>query len=139
MRTANRNTLWADIFVKELINQGLQAVCVAAGSRSTPLTLAFASSKEIQIYSHIDERSAAYFALGMARAGGKPVALVCTSGTAAANFYPAVIEANYSEVPLIVLSADRPHELRDSGSNQSIDQVKMYGGHVRWFVEVMQP
>jgi len=139
VRTANRNTLWADIFVKELINQGLQAVCVAAGSRSTPLTLAFASSKEIQMYSHIDERSAAYFALGMARAGGKPVALVCTSGTAAANFYPAVIEANYSEVPLIVLSADRPHELRDSGSNQSIDQVKMYGGHVRWFVDVMQP
>ena len=139
MNPTNKNTLWAEIFVRELINQGLQGVCIAAGSRSTPLTLAFASQKGVKLYSHIDERSAAYFALGMARASGKPVALVCTSGTAAANFYPAVIEANYSEVPLLVLTADRPHELRDSGANQTIDQVKMYGNHVRWFIDVMQP
>lgn len=139
MNPANRNSLWAEVFVKELAKQGLEAVCVAAGSRSTPLTLAFAASEEIEVYSHIDERSAAYFALGMAKASGKPVALVCTSGTAAANFYPAIIEANYGEVPLLALTSDRPPELRHSGANQTIDQVKMYGDHVRWFVDVMPP
>lgn len=139
MNLANRNTLWAEVFVTELAKQGLRSVCVGAGSRSTPLTIAFAASNEIDLYSHIDERSAAYFALGIAKASGKPVALVCTSGTAAANLYPAIIEANYADVPLLILTADRPPELRDSGSNQTIDQVKMFGDHVRWFADLPLP
>lgn len=138
MNAANRNTLWAGIFAAELEKLGLEAVCIAPGSRSTPLTLAFADTR-IKTYLHSDERSAAYFALGLARASGKPVALVCTSGTAAANFFPAVIEANYSEAPLIVLTADRPAEMRESGANQTIDQIKLFGDHVRWFVDVPPP
>jgi len=125
--------------VDELARAGLRAVCIAPGSRSTPLTLAFAEHGGIAVYSHIDERSAGFFALGMARAGDAPVALLCTSGTAAANFHPAIIEAYQSQAPLLVLTADRPHDQRDSGANQTIDQVKMYGDHVRWFVDVAPP
>ena len=135
---ANRNTIWSGIFVNELKKLGLDSVCIAPGSRSTPLAVAFAES-EINVYVHSDERSAAYFALGLARASRKPVALVCTSGTAAANFFPAIIEANYSEVPLIVLTADRPAEMRESGANQTIDQLKLFGDHVRWFADVPAP
>ncbi len=138
MNTANRNTIWCGIFVSELKKLGLDCVCIAPGSRSTPLAIAFAESG-IRVYVHSDERSAAYFALGLARASKKPVALLCTSGTAAANFFPAIVEANYSEVPLIVLTADRPAELRESGANQTIDQLKLYGEHVRWFADVPAP
>ena len=138
MNLANRNTIWSGIFVAELKKLGLDSVCIAPGSRSTPLAIAFSESG-IHIYTHSDERSAAYFALGLARAGRKPVALVCTSGTAAANFYPAIVEANYSEVPLLVLTADRPAELRESGANQAIDQLKLFGDHVRWFADVPAP
>lgn len=139
MTAPNRNTLWAGIFVDELSRAGLRAVCIAPGSRSTPLTLAFAEHPDITVYSLLDERGAAFFALGLALASESPVALVCTSGTAAANFYPAIVEANYAQVPLLVLTTDRPHELRHSGANQTIDQVKMFGDHVRWFVEVAPP
>lgn len=139
MSAPNRNTLWAQVFVDELVRAGLRAVCIAPGSRSTPLTMAFARCRHIPVYSHIDERSAGFFALGMALADGEPVALVCTSGTATANFHPAIIEAYYGQVPLLVLTADRPPELRNSGANQTIDQVKMYGDHVRWFVDVAPP
>ena len=138
MNTANRNTIWAGVFVGELKKLGLDSVCIAPGSRSTPLAVAFAESG-IKIYVHSDERSAAYFALGLARASRKPVALVCTSGTAAANFFPAIVEANTSEVPLLVLTADRPAEMRESGANQTIDQQKLFGDHVRWFVDVPAP
>lgn len=138
MNAANRNTLWAGILAAELKKLGLAAVCIAPGSRSTPLALAFAESG-MRLYVHSDERSAAYFALGLARASRSPVALVCTSGTAAANFFPAIVEANYSEVPLLVLTADRPAELRESGANQTIDQIKLFGSHVRWFVDVPAP
>ncbi|MBI5838588.1 MAG: 2-succinyl-5-enolpyruvyl-6-hydroxy-3-cyclohexene-1-carboxylic-acid synthase [Chloroflexi bacterium] len=138
MNTANRNTIWSGIFAAELKKLGLESVCIAPGSRSTPLAIAFAESG-IRIYTHSDERSAAYFALGLARASRKPVALVCTSGTAAANFFPAIVEANYSETPLLVLTADRPAELRESGANQTIDQLKLYGDHIRWFVDVPAP
>ncbi|HRO90296.1 MAG TPA: thiamine pyrophosphate-binding protein, partial [Promineifilum sp.] len=137
--STNINTRWMAIFVDELARNGLDAVCIAPGSRSTPLTLAFAAQPAIRIYRHLDERSAGFFALGMAKATRKPVALVCTSGTAAANFHPAIIEAYYSHVPLIILTADRPAELRGSGANQTIDQIKMYGDHVRWSVEVPTP
>ena len=136
---ANRNTLWASIFVDELFRSGLKAVCIAPGSRSTPLTLAFAKHGGIKIYTHLDERSAGFFALGLALASDEPVALLCTSGTAAANFFPAIIEAHMSRVPLIVITADRPPELRHSGANQTIDQVKMYGDQVLWSVDVGLP
>jgi 2-succinyl-5-enolpyruvyl-6-hydroxy-3-cyclohexene-1-carboxylate synthase len=136
---ANPNSHWASILVDELARSGLEAVCLAPGSRSTPLTLAFAAHPTIRIYRHLDERSAGFFALGMALATNKPVALVCTSGTAAANFHPAIIEAYYSHVPLLILTADRPPELRQSGANQTIDQVKMFGDHVRWSVDAPTP
>ncbi len=135
----NPNTFYAETFVDALARSGLQAVCIAPGSRSTPLTLAFAKHDGIKKYTHLDERSAAFFALGMAMASDKPVAMVCTSGTAAANFFPAIIEANMSRVPLLVLTADRPHELRHSGANQTIDQIKMYGDHVLWSVDMPLP
>lgn len=139
MSTPNRNLLWATIIVDELARSGLRAVCIAPGSRSTPLAVAFAEHDDIQVYSIIDERSAAFFALGLALASERPVAVVCSSGTATANFYPAIIEAHYAGVPLLILTADRPPELRDSGANQTVDQVKMYGKHVRWAVDVALP
>jgi 2-succinyl-5-enolpyruvyl-6-hydroxy-3-cyclohexene-1-carboxylate synthase len=133
------NNLWSAIFVDQLARAGLQAVCIAPGSRSTPLTLAFDYHPDIKVYLHLDERSAAFFALGLAQATGRPVAVVCTSGTAAAEFHPAIVEAYQAQVPLIVLTADRPPELRDSGANQTIDQVKMYGDHVLWAVDAPLP
>ncbi len=135
----NRNTLWGSVLVAELAAGGLEAVCIAPGSRSTPLTVAFASHPEIRVFSHLDERSAAYFALGRARRTGKPTALVCTSGTAAANFHPAIMEADQARVPLVVLTADRPAELRGSGANQTVDQVKLYGDAVREYIELPEP
>ena len=137
--SANINTHWASVFVDELARGGLRAVCLAPGSRSTPLALAFAAQPAIRIYRHLDERSAGFFGLGLALATGQPVALLCTSGTAAANFHPAIVEAYYAYVPLLVLTADRPPELRGSGANQTIDQVKMYGDHVRWAVDAPVP
>ena len=135
----SKSTAWAAIFVDELARAGLQAVCIAPGSRSTPLTLAFAKNDHIKKYLHLDERSAAFFALGLALASDSPVALVCTSGTAAANFFPAIVEAHQSRVPLIVITADRPHELRHSGANQTIDQIKMYGDYALWAVDAALP
>ena len=137
--STNPNIQWADLFVNELAACGLQAVCIAPGSRSTPLTLAFARHPTINHYLHLDERSAAFFALGLALATDRPVALLCTSGTAAAEFHGAIIEAYQSHVPLLVLTADRPHEVRYSGANQTIDQVKMYGDHVLWSFDMAIP
>ncbi len=136
---ANPATLWARTFVAALARAGLRSVCVAPGSRSTPLVLAFARQAGIDVHSHLDERSAAFFALGMALAQDAPVALLCSSGTAAANLFPAIIEANMARVPLLVLTADRPPELRHSGANQTIDQVKLYGDHVLWAVDCALP
>jgi len=136
---SNPNLAWADRFVNELAACGLQAVAIAPGSRSTPLTLAFSRHPQIKVYLQHDERSAAFFALGLALATDRPVALVCTSGTAAAEFHAAVIEAYQSQVPLLVLTADRPHEVRYSGANQTIDQVKMYGDHVLWSFDMALP
>src|SRR6056297_1242791 len=139
MTAPNRATLWGRVLADELAKGGLEAACIAPGSRSTPLTVAFADHPDIDVYSHLDERSAAYFALGRARRTGEPTALVCTSGTAAANFHPAVMEADQARVPLLVLTADRPPELRDSGANQTVDQVKLYGDAVRWYTELPEP
>jgi 2-succinyl-5-enolpyruvyl-6-hydroxy-3-cyclohexene-1-carboxylate synthase len=139
MTAPNRNIFWARTFVDELARTGLEHVCIAPGSRSTPLVIAFAENPDISVHSLIDERSAAFFALGLGLATGKPAALVCSSGTATANFYPAVIEARYSNVPMLILTADRPPELRASGANQTIDQVKLYGDHVLWFYDAPLP
>jgi 2-succinyl-5-enolpyruvyl-6-hydroxy-3-cyclohexene-1-carboxylate synthase len=138
-KIANRNTFWASTLVEELQRAGLQAVVIAPGSRSTPLAIAFSSQPGLSIYVHTDERGAAFFALGMSLATGKPAAVLCTSGTAAVNFYPAVVEAHQSNIPLLVLTADRPSELHDSGSNQTIDQIKLYGSYTRWSVEAPMP
>jgi len=131
--------LYIGAFVDELARAGVQNVCIAPGSRSTPLALTFAEQKNIRLWMHYDERSAAFFALGLAKATRQPVALMCTSGTAAANFFPAIIEAHYARVPLIVLTADRPPELRDAGAPQTIDQIKIYGSYAKWFVEMSLP
>jgi 2-succinyl-5-enolpyruvyl-6-hydroxy-3-cyclohexene-1-carboxylate synthase len=121
------NTLWGRVIAEELAAAGLVAAVLSPGSRSTPLTVALADRDDVETVSHLDERSAAYFALGRARRTGRPTAVVCTSGTAAANYHPAVIEADESRVPLVVLTADRPPELHDSGANQTIDQRRLYG------------
>jgi len=139
MSAPNRNTLWARTLVDELVAGGVDAVCIAPGSRSTPLTVAFERHPDVRVFSHLDERSAAYFALGRAKRTGRPTPLVSTSGTAAANFHPAVIEANQARVPLLVLTADRPPELWDSGANQTVDQVKLYGDAVRWYATLPGP
>lgn len=139
MSTLPPSIVWSTLFVDALAHAGLTAVCIAPGSRSTPLTLAFDAHPAITVHMHLDERSAGFYALGLALATDKPVALVCTSGTAAANFYPAIIEAKMSDVPLLVLTADRPPELRHSGANQTIDQVKLYGDNVLWAVDMGVP
>lgn len=139
MDAPNRSTLWGRILIDELAKGGLEAACVAPGSRSTPLTVAVADHPDIDVYSHLDERSGSFFALGRARRTGEPTALICTSGTAAANFHPAVMEADQARVPMLVLSADRPRELRDSGANQTVDQPSLYGDAVRWDAELPDP
>ncbi|HYO88772.1 MAG TPA: 2-succinyl-5-enolpyruvyl-6-hydroxy-3-cyclohexene-1-carboxylic-acid synthase [Candidatus Limnocylindrales bacterium] len=135
----NRNLLWARVFVDELARGGLRDVVIAPGSRSTPLVFAFAERDDMTVYSLLDERGAAFFALGLAQAADRPVAILCTSGTAAANFLPAVVEAHYGRIPLLVLTADRSHELRESGANQTVDQVRLYGTHALWSVDVALP
>ncbi|WP_227131027.1 2-succinyl-5-enolpyruvyl-6-hydroxy-3-cyclohexene-1-carboxylic-acid synthase [Halorubellus salinus] len=135
----NRNVLWAETLVDELAAGGLDAVCVSPGSRSTPLTMAFAAHDDVSVFSILDERAAAFFALGRARRTGEPTAVVCTSGTAAANYHPAMIEASQARVPLLALTADRPPELRDSGANQTVDQEKLYGSAVRWYRDLPEP
>lgn len=132
-------TSYIAAFVAELVQTGITDVVVSPGSRSTPMAMVMAEHPDLNVHINVDERSAAFFALGMAKASGHPVALLCTSGTAAANYYPAVVEAYYSRVPLIVLTADRPHELRDVGAPQAIDQIHLYGKHAKWFVEMPIP
>ena len=135
----NKNTLWTETFVKELVLAGIKYVCISPGSRNTPLTLAFANNKKIKSYVLVDERSTGFFALGLAKASNSPVAIVCTSGTATAEFYPAIIEAYQQRVPLIVCTADRPPELLDVGANQTINQINLYKNHIRWFVDIGLP
>jgi 2-succinyl-5-enolpyruvyl-6-hydroxy-3-cyclohexene-1-carboxylate synthase len=135
----NPATALATVLVDELVRCGLTDVVIAPGSRSAPLALAVHADSRIRLHVRIDERSASFLALGLARRGERPVALVCTSGTAAANFHPAVMEAHESGVPLLVLTADRPPELRDTGASQTMDQLKLYGTAVRWFTEVGVP
>jgi 2-succinyl-5-enolpyruvyl-6-hydroxy-3-cyclohexene-1-carboxylate synthase len=123
-------------FADELARCGLREACTSPGSRSTPLVLSLVRERRIRSTSHVDERCGGFFALGLAKATGLPVALACTSGTAAANYAPAVHEAHEARVPLLVLTADRPPELRELGAGQTIDQVKLYGTAAKWFLEV---
>ncbi|MBS1863879.1 MAG: 2-succinyl-5-enolpyruvyl-6-hydroxy-3-cyclohexene-1-carboxylic-acid synthase [Actinobacteria bacterium] len=136
MDATNGNTALASAFVEELARGGLRRAVISPGSRSTPLAVALWRESEIEVTVVVDERSAAFFALGAAQASGEPVALLCTSGTALANYHPAVVEADESGLPLVVLSADRPPELRGIGAGQTIDQIKAFGESVRWFCEV---
>jgi 2-succinyl-5-enolpyruvyl-6-hydroxy-3-cyclohexene-1-carboxylate synthase len=138
----NPSTAFGVTFADELARCGLREVVVAPGSRSTPLAMAFLDLERrgrLRLHIRLDERSASFTALGLAKASRRPVAILCTSGTAAANFHPAIIEADESAVPLLVLTADRPPELRGTGANQAIDQIKLYGGAVRWFCEAGVP
>src|SRR4051794_33517861 len=125
----NTNTLWSSVLAETLARSGVRRAVISPGSRSTPLTMALARHAGIEAIPVLDERSAAFFALGLAKQHVEPVALVCTSGTAGANYFPAVIEARESGVPLIVLTADRPPEMRACASGQTIDQQKLFGDY----------
>ncbi len=135
MDAANRNTALASAMVEELARCGVRHAVLSPGSRSTPLALALWRTPAIEVSVVVDERSAGFVALGAAQATRTPVAVLCTSGTAAANLHPAVSEADESAVPLLILTADRPPELRGIGAGQTIDQLKLYGSAVRWFCE----
>ena len=135
----NLNFYWGSLFVRSLYKQGIDRVIISPGSRSTPLTLAFAAHAGFKKTINIDERSAAFMALGMSKTDGIPTCLLCTSGTAVANYLPAIIEATQSNVPLIVLSADRPPHLRGIGASQTIDQLKIFGYYPVLFHEVGEP
>ena len=139
LNARNANGEFVGAFVDELALSGVRHVALCPGSRSTPLALPAWHHPEVTVWRHLDERSAAFFALGMAKALREPIAIVSTSGTAAVNFAPAVVEACYARVPLLVLTADRPPELRDVGANQTIDQVRLYGSHTKMFVDVPLP
>ncbi|HKG01779.1 MAG TPA: 2-succinyl-5-enolpyruvyl-6-hydroxy-3-cyclohexene-1-carboxylic-acid synthase [Conexibacter sp.] len=136
MTEATDTYLLLRAFCEELVRCGMTDVCTSPGSRSTPIVLSLARTPGLHAWSHVDERVAGFFALGLAKQTGRPVAIACTSGTAAAELAPAVIEAAEARVPLIVLTADRPPELRDVGAGQTIDQIKLYGAAAKWFVEV---
>jgi 2-succinyl-5-enolpyruvyl-6-hydroxy-3-cyclohexene-1-carboxylate synthase len=132
-------TYYLGAFVDELQRLNVRDVVISPGSRSTPLAILLAEHEQIQTYLHVDERSAAFFALGMAKAKQRPVAVLCTSGTAAANYMPAVSEAAHSRVPLLILTADRPHELRDVGAPQAMNQLHLFGSFVKSFIEMALP
>lgn len=136
MDSTNRNTALASAMVEELARCGVRRAAVSPGSRSTPLAIALWRHPAIDVTVLLDERSAGFWALGASLGGGAPAAVLCTSGTAAANLHPAVCEADEASVPLIVLTADRPPELRGTGSGQTVDQIKLYGDAPRWFCEV---
>ncbi len=139
MKARNLNHLWGKLIVAELVRNGISEFCLSPGSRSTPLAIAVAERDDIQSKVHFDERGSAFRALGIAKATGKPAALICTSGTAAASFYPAIVEASQSATPMIVLSADRPVEMRACGASQTIDQIGMFGSYLRWSFDLLPP
>lgn len=137
--TARANRLWASLVVEELVRNGVNFFFVAPGSRSTPLVAAIAENPEAETLIHYDERGTSFAALGCARATGRPAAWVTTSGTAVANGLPAVVEASVDDVPMVLLTADRPPELRKTGANQTIEQPGIFGGYVRWSFDLPAP
>src|ERR671920_429460 len=132
----NRTYAPVQALVDELARCGMRHAVTCPGSRNAPLALTLAAHDAIRAHSVVDERAAGFVALGIAKATGLPVAVTCTSGSATANLMPAVVEAREARVPLVVLTADRPPELRETGAGQAIDQIKIYGSFVKWFVEV---
>ncbi|MCF6284166.1 MAG: 2-succinyl-5-enolpyruvyl-6-hydroxy-3-cyclohexene-1-carboxylic-acid synthase, partial [Candidatus Hydrogenedentes bacterium] len=128
----NLNYAWCSLLVEELIRQGVAGFVISPGSRNAPLTVSVARNERARYWMHFDERGAAFFALGLAKATGNPAVLICTSGSATANYWPAVVEADASGIPLIIVTADRPPELLDCGANQAIKQSDLYGSYVRW-------
>lgn len=142
MELVNPSTALAQVLVDELIRGGVRDAVVSPGSRSAALSLAFADADRdgrLRLHIQIDERSAAFLAVGIAKASGLPVPVVCTSGTAAANFHPAVLEASHTDTPIVLLTADRPNELRGTGANQTTNQINLFGNAVRFFAEVGLP
>jgi 2-succinyl-5-enolpyruvyl-6-hydroxy-3-cyclohexene-1-carboxylate synthase len=139
VKAANASHACALVLIDELARCGVRHACLSPGSRSAALAMALAEEARIEVHVCIDERSAAFMALGIARATGEPAIVLSTSGSATANFHPAIVEADASRVPMIVVTADRPPELRATGANQTIDQLKMYGDAVRWFCELGVP
>jgi 2-succinyl-5-enolpyruvyl-6-hydroxy-3-cyclohexene-1-carboxylate synthase len=139
MGGANLHIAWSTLFARALASSGVRRLVVSPGSRSTPLVIGLAHDRAIELYSVIDERSAAFVALGIARRTGEPVGLLCTSGTAAAHYLPAVMEASLARVPLVVITADRPWDAYDCAAPQTVDQVKLYGGYVRHYAELGLP
>jgi len=139
MSTSDLHSAWAQLFVSSLVGAGVADVVVSPGSRSTPLALAFAQHPQLNVEVILDERVAAFYALGQARVSGRPSVLLCTSGTAGAHYFPALIEASYSYVPLLVVTADRPWEDYDCAAAQTIDQVKLFGDFVRHYFELGLP
>ena len=135
----NLNSLWADLLIEELCRSGIAHFCIAPGSRSTPLGVAAARNRKARHSMHYDERGAAFYALGFARAAGRPAAVITTSGTAAANCYPAVTEASVDHVPMLLLTADRPPELIDAGANQTMHQDRLFGRYARWSFDLPTP
>src|SRR5213080_5619283 len=140
MDPTNRNTALASALADELGRAGVTHACVSPGSRSAPLALALWREPGMRVWSHVDERCAGFFALGLSQQTGRPVVILTTSGTAGANLHPAVAEASETRTPLIVITADRPPELRGRGAGQTIDQLGLFGSAARWFCEVgVQP
>jgi len=139
MNFININHCWGSLIVEELARLGCDYFCVAPGSRSSPLVIALAQNKKVKSFVHFDERGLAFHAMGYSAAAKKPAVLICTSGTAAANFFPAVIEASKKKLPLIVITADRPPELRQTGAVQTIDQVGLFGKYAQWATDMPCP
>ncbi len=135
----NRNILWAQIFIDQLASLGVRYACISPGSRSTPLTYVLSKNRKIKSFVNIDERSSAFFALGLAKSTNKPVIVVTTSGTAVAELFPAIIEAYHQRTPLIICTADRPAELIGTGANQTINQHNIFKNHIRWFRDLGLP
>jgi 2-succinyl-5-enolpyruvyl-6-hydroxy-3-cyclohexene-1-carboxylate synthase len=133
------NRIWSGLVIEELVRCGVTTLCISPGSRSAPLVIAAAENTRACTLIHTDERGAAFYAMGYAKATGRPAALICTSGTAVANYFPAVIEASQSAVPLLILSGDRPLELRDTRSPQTINQVNIFGDYLRWHFDLPAP
>jgi 2-succinyl-5-enolpyruvyl-6-hydroxy-3-cyclohexene-1-carboxylate synthase len=135
----NQATRLARVIVRQIIEAGITDAVISPGSRNAPLSLALVSAQDlglIKLHIRIDERTAAFYALGLAKATNRPVPVICTSGTAVANYHPAVLEASHSNIPLFVITADRPAELRRTGANQTTEQARIFGKAVRYFADI---